>query len=88
VYPNAGSKRLNEYSLKQGFQRVFGKPVFEYLHGYRLEQARQLLETGHFEVTEAAKRVGFDDHSYFAASFRKKFGINPKAYLMQRRLNV
>ncbi|MEH1833251.1 MAG: hypothetical protein V7L29_14540 [Nostoc sp.] len=42
--------KLNEYALKRGFLQVFGKPLFGYLHDYRLEQARQLLETG--EITK------------------------------------
>lgn len=76
--------KLNEYTLKRGFRQVFGTTVFGYLHDYRLEQARQLLDMGQ-KVTEVAKLVGFADRSYFAAAFRNKFGVNPKKYLMQRR---
>lgn len=76
--------KLNEYTLKRGFRQVFGTTVFGYLHDYRLEQARQLLETGHMKVIEVVEAVGFSDRSYFAAAFRKKFGVNPKKYLMQR----
>jgi len=63
---------------------VFGKPVFEYLHDYRLEQARQLLEAGGLSVTAVVKQVGLSDCSYFAAAFRKKFGYNPSALKRQR----
>lgn len=76
---------LNEYTLKQGFRQVFGKPLFTYLHDYRLEQARQLLETGEVKVTEVAQLVGFASRNHFAAEFRKKFGSNPKEYLIQHR---
>ncbi|MBW4642362.1 MAG: AraC family transcriptional regulator [Desmonostoc geniculatum HA4340-LM1] len=77
--------KLNEYTLKRGFLQVFGKPLFAYLHDYRLEQARQLLETGEMKVTEVAQKIGFASRNHFAAAFRKKFGINPKEYLMQRK---
>ncbi|MEH2084957.1 MAG: AraC family transcriptional regulator [Nostoc sp.] len=77
--------KLNEYTLKRGFVKVFGKPLFAYLHDYRLEQARQLLETGEMKVSEVAQKIGFASRNYFAAAFRKKFGINPKQYLMQRK---
>ncbi|MEH1845433.1 MAG: AraC family transcriptional regulator [Nostoc sp.] len=77
--------KLNEYALKCGFLQVFGKPLFTYLHDYRLEQARQLLETGDMKVSEVAQKIGFASRNYFAAAFRKKFGINPKQYLMQRK---
>ena len=77
--------KLNEYALKCGFLQVFGKPLFAYLHDYRLEQARQLLETGEMKVSEVAQKIGFASRNYFAAAFRKKFGVNPKQYLMQRK---
>lgn len=79
--------KLNEYTLKRGFRQVFGTTVFGYLHDYRLKQASQLLETGQMNVTEVAQAVGFADRSYFAAAFRKRFGVNPKQYLMQRKIS-
>jgi AraC-like DNA-binding protein len=69
---------LNDKSLKQGFRQVFGKPVFSYLHDYRMEQAQQLLLRGELKVGEVMQKVGFRDRGYFAAAFRKKFGVNPR----------
>ncbi|TVP59972.1 MAG: AraC family transcriptional regulator [Nodularia sp. (in: Bacteria)] len=74
---------LNDYTLKRGFRQVFGKTVFSYLHDYRLEQAQQLLARSEMKVTEIAGVIGFDSRSYFAAAFRKKFGMGPKAYQMR-----
>lgn len=79
---------LNDYLLKQGFRQVFGTTAFSYLHHYRLEQARQLLETGDMKVSKVANVVGFVSHSYFAAAFRKKFGFCPKQYQMQQKRSV
>lgn len=77
---------LNDYALKRGFQQVFGRTVFGYLHDYRLKQAQQLLVTSEMKVTEVADAIGFESRSYFAAAFRKKFGVSPKAYQMQCKL--
>ncbi|WP_223211316.1 helix-turn-helix transcriptional regulator [Synechocystis sp. PCC 6803] len=71
---------LNEFTLKQGFRQVFGTTAFGWLHHHRMERVKELLETGHYNVTEAAREVGFSNRGHFAASFRKKFGVNPKAY--------
>jgi AraC-like DNA-binding protein len=76
--------KLNEYTLKQGFRQVFGTSVFDYLHDYRLEQARQLLELGDRKVADVAETVGFASRSYFATAFKQKFGLNPKAYQQQK----
>lgn len=76
---------LNDCTLKRGFRQVFGTTAFGYLHGYRLEQARQLLEEGHLNVSEVARRIGFVNRSHFAAAFRKKFGFLPKEYLTRHK---
>jgi AraC-like DNA-binding protein len=79
---------LNECTLKREFRQVFGKTVFSYLHDYRLEQARQLLETEDINTTEVSRLVGFANRGYFAAAFRDKFGLNPKEYKKQRKNSV
>ncbi|MBD2253827.1 helix-turn-helix transcriptional regulator [Nostoc parmelioides] len=73
---------LNDCTLKRGFRLVFGTTVFSYLHHHRLEQARKLLVTGETSISKAARSVGFASRSYFASAFRKKFGINPKEFLL------
>ncbi|PIG93002.1 AraC family transcriptional regulator [Gloeocapsopsis sp. IPPAS B-1203] len=75
---------LNDCTLKRGFRYCFGKTVFGYLHDYRLEQARHLLEQRRMNVSEIARSVGFANRSYFASAFRKKFGMNPRDYLTQK----
>lgn len=71
---------LNEYKLKQGFRYIFDTTVFGYLHNYRMEQSRLLLESGTMNVTEVAQAVGYSNLSHFAAAFRKKFGVNPSVF--------
>lgn len=72
---------LNDCTLKRGFRQVFGQTAFGLLHDYRLEQARQLLEERNLNVSEVARTIGFANRSYFAAAFRKKFGVSPREYL-------
>lgn len=76
---------LNDCTLKRGFRQVFGTTAFGCLHDYRLEQARQLLEERRLNVSEIAQTIGFANRSYFAAAFRKKFGVTPREYLSNRR---
>jgi AraC-like DNA-binding protein len=76
---------LNDRALKQGFRACFGTTVFNYLHHYRLDQAHQLLATGHLRVEDVSHQVGFSNRSYFAEAFRKKFGVNPGDYARQQR---
>lgn len=76
---------LNDCTLKRGFRQVFGTTAFGYLHEHRLEQARRLLEEQRLNVSEVAQTIGFASRSYFAAAFRKKFGVTPKQYLLRHR---
>lgn len=75
---------LNECTLKQGFRQIFNTTVFGYLRQYRMEQARLLLMQGRMNVGEVAKAVGYASQSRFAAVFRKTFGVNPKAFSIER----
>jgi len=79
---------LNDCTLKRGFRQVFGTTAFAYLHDYRLEQARQLLQNHRLNVSEVAHAIGFANRSYFAAAFRKKFGLSPKHYSAQYKNSV
>lgn len=75
---------LNDYKLKRGFRQVFGTTVFGHLYNYRMELARQMLETSQIKIREAARTVGYASQSSFNAAFKRKFGINPKSYQMGR----
>ena len=76
---------LNDYKLKQGFRHVFSNTVFGCLRDHRMEQARQMLQNSNLSVSEIAYEVGFSNRSHFAAAFKHKFGVNPKAYLTHNR---
>ncbi|QJT10963.1 helix-turn-helix transcriptional regulator [Oceanidesulfovibrio marinus] len=71
---------MNEKKLKNGFKQVFGKPVFAYYRDYRLDKARELLESNAMTVTEAAYSIGYLSLSHFSRAFRRRFGLNPKEY--------
>lgn len=75
---------LNEYRLKEGFKNIYGTTVFKFLNDYRLDVARQLLDEGKVKVNEAAYHIGYHNPSHFIAAFKKKFGVTPKKYLMNR----
>ncbi len=69
---------LSLYQFKQGFQKVFGKSAFQYLHQYRMEQARLLLYEGNMRVADVANCVGYSHLGQFSAAFKRMFGISPR----------
>ncbi|MBU7317943.1 helix-turn-helix transcriptional regulator [Paenibacillus oleatilyticus] len=62
------------------FKRHMGMPPMKYIHERRLEKAQQLLASTDLTVEEVARRSGFNDVSYFSASFKKYAGVAPKDY--------
>jgi AraC family transcriptional regulator, transcriptional activator of the genes for pyochelin and ferripyochelin receptors len=75
---------LSDRALQQGFRYLFGTTVFGYFHNYRLEQAQYLLHQLHATVGQVATQVGYRNPEAFSTAFRRKFGINPKAYQLGR----
>lgn len=73
---------LNELKLKKGFHQIYGTSIYGYFLDRRFENARDLLEKGHMNVSEVAYAIGYSRLDYFASSFKKRFGTTPKAYQM------
>ncbi|MCB0556691.1 MAG: helix-turn-helix domain-containing protein [Phaeodactylibacter sp.] len=49
----------------------------QYIRYIRLQNAKELLESGNMTVGEAAFKTGFIDKSYFTRAFHRQFGFNP-----------
>ena len=49
----------------------------KFIRDYRMEQAKLLLETGAWNVSEVTYRVGLKDISHFSRVFQETFGYSP-----------
>ncbi len=76
---------INYNQLVLGFKEILGLRPFEYLRTVRLEKARDLIANRECNITEAAFTVGHSSLSHFTRSFRKEFGVNPKALAKERK---
>ncbi len=76
---------LNQNTLQNGFKHLYKTSVNEYITNYRIETAKDLLESSNLNITEITYKVGINSRSYFAKLFKKRFGVNPKQYLNQVR---
>jgi two-component system, response regulator YesN len=70
------SKNYFSYLFKKELDISF----VEYLSKYRVEKAKQLLETTDFATYQISEMVGFNDYKYFSTVFRKIEGVPPTAY--------
>ena len=60
-----------------------GITLRQYIIGYRLKNAKRLLELTDKSTAEIAEECSFTDASYFAKTFKAAFGITPKDYRNQ-----
>jgi YesN/AraC family two-component response regulator len=57
-----------------------GLSPVEFIREVRIKRAAQLLEKGHYNVTEITYMVGMNDSRYFAKCFKNAFGVTPTEY--------
>ncbi len=73
---------MSARTLQRHVKELTGDSAAAYVRKLRLESARQLLETGGLaSVSEAARRTGFSNVSYFSKLYEDRFGISPRAYM-------
>jgi AraC-like DNA-binding protein len=78
---------INLKKLKLGFKQVYGDTVYGFLFDYKMNHARQLLDSGSYNVNEVGLKIGYSTGSHFIAAFKKKFATTPKKYLIGRYQN-
>jgi transcriptional regulator GlxA family with amidase domain len=71
---------LSERSLTRRFKKATGLAPMEYVHALRVEEAKQVLETGDDPVEAVAQAVGYEDAAFFGRLFRRKVGLTPTQY--------
>ena len=79
---------LSLKKLKMGFKQIYGDTVYGYLFDYKMNYARQLLDSGSYNVNEVGLKIGYSTGSHFIAAFKKKFATTPKKYLMSLNQNT
>lgn len=60
---------------------VTGYTPNEYMRIVRMKKAVELLQEGHYNVSEIAYKIGLKDPHYFSRCFKEHFGVSPSAYL-------
>ena len=80
VHAIAVSARVSVATLFRVFQREIDATPFDYIRTRRLDEAKALLKTGDYTVSDVAILVGYEDLSAFSKSFKAQFGQAPKFF--------
>lgn len=71
---------VNSAYLGQRFKKHYGSSFNEFLHEYRIEEARKLLRRTDMCISDIASHVGYSDADLFAAKFKGLNGVTPSVY--------
>ena len=66
--------------LSHIFKKETGQNLSKFIKAYRMERAKEMLETTHNKIVNISYAVGYPNVSYFCQSFREYFGVSPQKY--------
>lgn len=68
---------INVFKLKNGFKKMFGTTVFNFLLDERMKRAKILLYEEEKSIHEISILTGYRNFSNFSVAFKRKFGYPP-----------
>lgn len=76
----AGKLYVNQSYLSREFRKSTGYSLSKFLSNKRIREARELLRSTEWPVSEIASRVGYNNISHFNWIFKKEIGISPREF--------
>ncbi|RAN51279.1 helix-turn-helix transcriptional regulator [Dolosigranulum pigrum] len=74
---------LSKYYISHSFKEEVGQSPIDYLNTQRIENAKILLESTNYSITEIARFTGFSSQSFFSQRFKEFIGQSPSHYRKQ-----
>lgn len=71
---------LNSSYFSRMYKKETGEGFVEYVTRVKMEKAIELLEESIKSVEQIAFELGFESKSYFLKTFKRFYGLSPKAY--------
>ena len=75
---------MSKYHFLRVFQEIVGNTPIEYRNNIRLQHAADLLLEEQLSIEEISDIVGYSSASYFSSAFKRKYGLSPKQYQVQK----
>jgi AraC family transcriptional regulator len=85
----AGAARvaaLSPFHFQRMFKLAFHSTPMQFLQHTRLEAARRMIERTGDDITAICFAVGFESLGSFSWLFRKRYGVSPRAFRQNRRI--
>ncbi len=76
----AASQHMSVSWFIRNFKEYTNVTPAQYLQSLRVSNAKTLLESTNYNITEIALIVGYDNPLYFSRIFRKQYGMSPSEF--------
>ena len=79
---------LNRSYFGKVFKAATGKSPQQYLIGYRMAKASELLKLTSLPVAEVGRAVGYPNHLHFSRAFKGAYEISPREWRRRNALTL
>lgn len=76
----ADMSHLNKYYLSHSFKEETGISPIQYLNKTRVKNAKILLESTNYSISEISRFTGFSSQSFFSQRFKEMTSFSPSEY--------
>lgn len=80
----AGLANLSVFHFARRFKQTTGQSPYQYVLGWKIQRARQLLRAGELPLAAIGDALGFASPAHFAAVFKKAVGVSPREFQQGR----
>ena len=60
----------------------------EFINTVRINQAKELMQSGNLTISEISYKVGYSDNAYFSKTFKKITGLTPGEFRRNQSIGV
>ena len=76
----AGLPNLSVFHFARCFKYTTGQSPYQYVLGWKIKRAQQLLRAGELPLAAISDALGFASPPHFSAAFRRAVGLTPRAF--------
>ena len=77
---------ISRVHLHRKLKELTNQTTSDFIRNTRLAQAAKMLSEGKCSIAEVASHVGFESQSNFSTAFKKLYGVTPREYMNQSKV--